>query len=115
MIDFVSTSDKVSPLVLSRPIVDELKVLEMEGVEACDAHFNEIGLVVAPLLCIICNNPRAAELLNHLGSTAKKYCRFCMVSVMLETFMDFENNFFCRLIGLKALIKLARRGANMNH
>lgn len=62
-IHFVSTSDKVSPLELSRPIVDELKVLEMEGVEAFDAYFSETVLVVAPLLCIICDNPRAAELL----------------------------------------------------
>ncbi|KAL5497408.1 hypothetical protein EMCRGX_G013875 [Ephydatia muelleri] len=27
-------------------------------------------LVVAPLMCIVCINPRASELLNHLGSTA---------------------------------------------
>ena len=35
---------------------------------------------MAPLLFCICNNPRASELLNHRGSTARKYCRMCLVS-----------------------------------
>ena len=40
-------------------------------------------LVIAPLMCIICDNPRASELLNHLGSSALKYCRVCMVSKIM--------------------------------
>eukprot|EP00731_Ephydatia_muelleri_P004491 Em0002g667a len=34
--------------------------------------------MIAPLILIICDNPRASELLGHLGSTALKYCRICM-------------------------------------
>ena len=35
--------------------------------------------MIAPLLCIICDNPMASQLLNHLGGSANKYCRLCMV------------------------------------
>lgn len=31
------------------------------------------------LMCVICDNPRAAELMNHSGSSANKFCRMCMV------------------------------------
>ena len=83
-IHFINTSDKVSPLELSRPIVDELNVLEMEGIELYDAHLQEEVLVTAPLMCIICDNPRASELVNHLGSGANKHCRVCMVNRVLN-------------------------------
>ena len=60
-------------------IADELTGLEMDGIEVYDAYLNEQVLVIAPLLCIICDNPQASKLVNHLGGSANKYCRFCMV------------------------------------
>ena len=36
-------------------------------------------LVVVPLMLIICDNPRASELVNHLGSAANKFCCICEV------------------------------------
>lgn len=79
-IHFICCSESVSPLGLSRPIAQELSTLETEGVVMFDALYQELVLVVAPLLCIVCDNPRASDLLNHLGSQATKHCRMCMVS-----------------------------------
>lgn len=55
-----------------QPLREELLSLE-EGIVMRD------GLVVAPVLLAKCDNPRAAELLSHMGAQAKKFCRMCMV------------------------------------
>uniref|UniRef100_A0A1X7U4V9 Uncharacterized protein n=1 Tax=Amphimedon queenslandica TaxID=400682 RepID=A0A1X7U4V9_AMPQE len=34
----------------------------------------------APVICVLCDNARALELLNHLRSTAKKLGRICDTS-----------------------------------
>eukprot|EP00731_Ephydatia_muelleri_P012809 Em0007g119a len=62
----------------SVPIVEELLLLESEGIEAYDAFSDCQVLVVAPLICVICDNPRAKELCNQLASSTRKYCRICM-------------------------------------
>eukprot|EP00731_Ephydatia_muelleri_P033943 Em0042g22a len=59
-------------------VSQQLKQLELDGIEVYDSYYKESVLVIAPLLCIICDNPRASQLLNHLGGSAKKFCRFCM-------------------------------------
>lgn len=79
-VHFCCCSDSVSALDMAEAIVSDLNLLE-QGIEAYDSLTEEIVLVVAPLLCVIADNPRASELLNHLGGTAKKYCRMCMVSI----------------------------------
>ena len=79
-IHFVCCSDSVSPLDLSGPIAQELTNLEKEGAPVFDAFYQEVVLVIAPLIVIVCDNPRASDLLNHLGSTALKYCRICLAS-----------------------------------
>ncbi|KAL5509475.1 hypothetical protein EMCRGX_G004858 [Ephydatia muelleri] len=76
-IHFICTSDSVTPLEMAEPIARGLTTLENEGFEVFDAYSNENVLVVAPLLLVICDNPRASELLNHLGSAANMLCRFC--------------------------------------
>ena len=76
-INFVCSSNSVSPLDLSEPIAQQLTALEIEGVFAFDALHQETVLVVASLMCIVCDNPRASELLNHLGSAALKHCPRC--------------------------------------
>lgn len=70
-IHFICSSDSVTPLEMAEPIARELATLENEGFEVFDAYSNENVLVVAPLLLVVCDNPRASELLNHLGSAAK--------------------------------------------
>ena len=83
-IHFISCSDKVSSLELCKPIAQQLTMLETDGVVVFDALNQEEVLVVAPVLCIVCDNPMASKLCNHLGSSALKYCRLCMVSYGLK-------------------------------
>ena len=78
-IHFLSCSDTVSVLDMAEPIADELMHLENEGVVVYDAHLDCDVLVVAPLLCIISDNPRSSEVVNHLRGAASKFCRMCMV------------------------------------
>ena len=78
-IHFVCCSDVASSVEMSGSIVTELILLENEGTEAYDALLKQEVVVLAPLICIIADNPRASELLNHLGGSARRYCRICMV------------------------------------
>ena len=64
---------------MSSPIAEQLTALEQEGVAVYDGFLQQMVHVIAPLICIVCDNPRASELLNHLGSSAIKYCCICMV------------------------------------
>lgn len=66
---------------MARPIVEELKELEFHGLAAYDAYLKTTVLVVAPVICIICDNPRASEVTNHLGPSSKRFCRMCMVRI----------------------------------
>ena len=60
--------------------IEDLVTLETKGIIAYDAHQQCEVLVIAPLIAVICDNPRASEITSHMGSTAKHYCRTCMVS-----------------------------------
>lgn len=77
-ITLICCSDVVSAVDMSEAVVTELTMLEQE-IEAYDTFLKQEVIVVAPLLCILADNPCASELLNHLGGAAKKYCRICMV------------------------------------
>lgn len=79
-IHFCCCSDLVSAMDMCEEIVSELKHVENEGVVAFDALTKCDVLVVSPLMCIIGDNPRLAEILNHNGSSARLYCRMCMAS-----------------------------------
>ena len=39
-------------------------------------------LVTAPVICMICDNPRASEITNNLGPGSRMFCRICMVSFL---------------------------------
>ena len=77
-IHFITCSNRLSVLNLSVPIVEDLLEFE-KGVMMFDASLNSEVLVISNLICAPCDNVRAAELLNHLGSKATKLCRICMV------------------------------------
>ena len=78
-IHFLCASNKVPALKMAEPIVQQLLTLEERGMFTYDAHLKEKVLVVAPVITLICDNPRASELINHLGATARCYCRMCLV------------------------------------
>ena len=88
-IHFITCSDVVSALDMAGPLAEQLCDLERNGVEAFDAILNQTVLVVSPLICILADNPRASELLNHLGPSARRFCRMCMVSyaVLVNVFL----------------------------
>lgn len=77
-IHFICCSDVASAVDMAQGIVPELLSAE-EGIEAYDALTKQQIIVLSPVICILADNPRASELLNHLGSSARKYCRMCMV------------------------------------
>ena len=81
---FCYCSDVVLAMDMSGAISIELCKLENEGIEAFDAHLKEIILVISLLLCIVADNPRASEVLNHLGESACMYCRICMVNKTVQ-------------------------------
>ncbi|KAL5517735.1 hypothetical protein EMCRGX_G003341 [Ephydatia muelleri] len=62
-------------------LVQELNLLEHESIIAYDASLQCKVIVVAPVFCFICDNPRGAELCSHLGATTSKYCRICLADV----------------------------------
>lgn len=80
-IHFMTASNRIGCLELVKPIVDNLIVLESEGMVMFDAFHGKEVLVVAPVLCAIADNPRASDITNHLGTSARKYCRMCQVHI----------------------------------
>ena len=64
--------------MFSSAIADELQQLE-RGVKVYHASLKQDVLLVAPVLLVMCDNPRASEVLCHLGSSANKFCRMCLV------------------------------------
>ncbi|XP_072042716.1 uncharacterized protein [Amphiura filiformis] len=74
---FLAASNQVSALSLASPIINELKQLETTGAIMYDASKEEEVLVLAPLLCILADNDRHAEIVNHIGASASLYCRLC--------------------------------------
>lgn len=77
-IHLIAASNKLSAIEMSDPIVQDLLKLE-EGVVVYDAFMKMDILIVAPVICSINDNGRASELVNHMGSTANKFCRMCQV------------------------------------
>ena len=59
-------------------IAPELIQLE-EGIEAYHAYHGQLVIILSPLMCIVADNPRASELLNHLGAAARRYYQICIV------------------------------------
>ena len=83
-IHFIACSNKLSVLEMSSALVEDLKRLE-RGISVFDAFLRtDYIILIAPVLCALCDNVRAAELASHLGSKAKMLCRKCMVSTMLH-------------------------------
>ena len=67
---------------MATPIAEELHDLETYGVEVYDDYHKTNSVVLSPVLCFLSDNPRASEICNHLGSSANKFCRMCLVSML---------------------------------
>lgn len=89
---------QVDCIEMSRPIVEALKLLECRGVETYDAFLRTMVCVVAPVICVICDNPRASEVTNNLSPSAKMFCRICMVhSHLMHSDTEITKNDFCQV------------------
>ena len=52
---------QVDCIELAEPMVKELECLETIGIIAFEAFLSKEVLIVAPVLCFTCDNPRASE------------------------------------------------------
>ena len=77
-IHLLCASNTVSAVQMMGPIVSELCALE-QGVEVFDEKTQECVLVVAPVLAIMCDNPRASQIVGHMTGRPSKFCRVCLV------------------------------------
>ena len=68
----------MSVLDIAEGIVPDLLTLE-EGIIVYDSFIKKNVYLVAPIICALCDNARASELTNHMGSRTFRYCRICMV------------------------------------
>ena len=84
-IHMLCCSNECEVLDISQPVVDDLLDLELHGITAYDAHLQEDMLVVAPLMCVLCDNPQHSEIMNQSGPSANLFCRICMVLVILHS------------------------------
>ena len=66
--------------------MQELKLLE-DGIVAYDAAMQSDVLIVSPVLCFLCDNPRAAQMCSHLGSsTGKLQCKYLLFKFIISLF-----------------------------
>ncbi|XP_064391380.1 uncharacterized protein LOC135339165 isoform X2 [Halichondria panicea] len=77
-IHFITCSNEMDCIDLAEGFIEDLVKLETEGIVVYDAHLQCEVLLIATVIALICDNPRASELTSHLGSAAKHYCRICM-------------------------------------
>ncbi|KAL0095477.1 hypothetical protein F4703DRAFT_1912611 [Phycomyces blakesleeanus] len=57
---------------------DSYLMLE-KGIEMYSEDHSEVVLVIAPLLLFMGDNPRQSQLAMHKGTSAKKFCRKCLI------------------------------------
>ena len=89
-IHLLTCSNRVDVLELIDPVIPDLVQLETMGLTTYDAHMHQDVLIVAPILLGMHDNPRASEIVNHLGSAANLFCRVCMVSIQFVKLMSFN-------------------------
>ena len=73
---FLTCSNQLSALEIAGPLVEDMRARCI----MYDAFLEKEVLLISHVMLILSDNARASELLNHLGSRAKRFCRICMVS-----------------------------------
>ena len=106
-IHFIACSNKVTTMEMTYPLADDLSYLE-KGLKMYDACSRREVYVIAPVLCVLCDNVRASELLNHLGSKVMSflYGKYLIKIHVSSSLVLFLFNFF-RLI-LRTLLLLVQ-------
>ena len=63
-----------------------------------DAYLKRDAFVIAPVICCLCDNVRASELLNHMGSKAKKlhHLIYNVLSLCLDFIIWQWQNWCCK-------------------
>lgn len=90
-IHFLCASNRVGCLDLAKPLADDLLMLESEGIVTYDALYKEEVLVVAPVICAIADNP---DITNHMGTSARMFCRMCHVRYRQQGGISGHSQFF---------------------
>lgn len=80
-INYLTSSNLVSALEMTCALQQELRKLE-DGIVVYDSLTESNVLALCPLMCVLCDNARASEILNHVGATGIRFCRKCMVRLM---------------------------------
>ena len=84
---------------MAHDLVDNLFLLE-SGIIVYDALMKQKIIAMCPILCILCDNVRAAELVNHLGNL------LCMVSIMHHVLQFVTNYAYNSLMSLLTSTRL---------
>ena len=77
-IHLLCASKTATAVDMMSAVVKNLCTLE-NGVEMFDAMFNQNVFVIAPVLAILCDNPRASQILGHMTGGPITFCRVCKV------------------------------------
>ena len=82
-IHLMSASNKVPVLQMINATVEDLLVLQ-EGIFMFNAYLQQEVLVIAPVLAVMGDNPRALETARHLTGNPNKFCGQCMVKFVVD-------------------------------
>ena len=96
-IHFICSSNKAPVMEMVKPLVKQFLALE-DGIVHFDALLQCDVIVVAPILCFLCDNPRASQLCSHMGATSNMFCRICNVRNMCM-YMLFFHMFYIAFQG----------------
>ena len=81
-IHLLCASNTATAVDMMSAVVKDLCTLE-KGVEMFDAKSNQNVFVIAPVLVILCDNPRASQILGHMTGGPIMFCRVCKVCTVI--------------------------------
>ena len=77
-IPLLCASNTAIAIDMMRAVVKDLCMLQ-NGVEMFDAMLNQNVFVIAPVLAVLCDNPRASQILGHVTGGSIMFYRVCKV------------------------------------
>ena len=95
-IHFICSSNKAPVMEMAKPLVKQFLALE-DGIVLFDALLQCDVIAVAPILCFLCDNPRASQLCSHMGATSNMFCRICNVRNLCMYMLFFSHVLHCFL------------------
>ncbi|KZT19673.1 hypothetical protein NEOLEDRAFT_1158985 [Neolentinus lepideus HHB14362 ss-1] len=78
-VHFIATSNIASPLEMMESVVETMKELRRDGIEAWDCELKENVLILPWILAFQGDNLMASEFSSHIGMSGKCFCRVCHV------------------------------------